>query len=179
MSNTTQVVGTQLFAEPAGNLFAVLDGASVADLREKLHLHRPEHECLFDGELEPDMAQVAPYLVRLEPNTEFSDWLIGQGWGKHWGVFAVASADLRALYQHFRKFLIVYGPDGQPLRFRYYDPRVLRIYLPTCNAEELRIVFGPVAAYLLEGEEPDTLLRFRMTGGALRQDERRLERKES
>jgi hypothetical protein len=34
------------------------------------------------------------------------------------------------------------------------------VYLPTCNAGETNFVFGPVAAYLCEGEAPDTLLVF-------------------
>jgi hypothetical protein len=69
--------------------------------------------------------------------------------------------------RHFRSFLTVYDPDGKPLLFRYYDPRVLRVYLPTCDARELETVFGPVVAYLLEGEDPGDLLRFELSSGAL------------
>ena len=61
---------------------------------------------------------------------------------------------------HLRTFLKVYGPDLKPLYFRYYDPRVLRVYLPTCNDQELQTVFGPVLRYLLEDEDPATLLKF-------------------
>ena len=55
---------------------------------------------------------------------------------------------------------MVQGPEGENLYFRYYDPRVLRIYLPTCNQEEMATLFGPVTAYLLEDKDPDLLLRF-------------------
>jgi hypothetical protein len=128
---------------------------------------QPEFACLYRGELAPDLAEVAPYLVRLEPETEFADWLVSEGWGKHWGVFALAHATLREMRQHFRSFLTVYDPEGKPLLFRYYDPRVLRVYLPTCDARELETVFGPVGAYLLEGEDPNELLRFELSSGAL------------
>ncbi len=48
--------------------------------------------------------------------------------------------------------------------FRYYDPRVLRVYLPTCLAPELRTVFGPVRRFLLESEDPALMLEYRFDG---------------
>jgi hypothetical protein len=165
-----QALYDRLFADEAANVYAVLDGASVEELLPKLYDLEPEFECLYRGELEPDMAEVAPYLVRLEPETEFAGWVVGEGWGRHWGVFVVTEADLREAHKHFRSFMTVYDPAGKPMLFRYYDPRVLRVYLPTCNAEELRTVFGPVSCYLLEGEDPNTLIRFRLDGGALRRE---------
>ena len=55
---------------------------------------------------------------------------------------------------------LVQTEDGKQLYFRFYDPRVLRLYLPTCTPEEVRRSFGPVGCYLLEDEDPKTLLRF-------------------
>ena len=72
---------------------------------------------------------------------------------------------------HFRTFLMVYDTEFKPLYFRYYDPRVLRIYLPTCDAEGLATLFGPVVNYFLEDEDPKNALRFRMEGGALVREE--------
>jgi hypothetical protein len=86
--------------------------------------------------------------------------LIAQGWGKQWGIFVVSAVDSKTLRKHFRTFLMVRSPEGKQLYFRYYDPRVLPVYLPTCNAAETTFVFGPVAAYLCESEAPDTLLVF-------------------
>ena len=177
MTTTTEEsagsIGGELFSEEAAYVYAVLDGASVPGLVARLYELRPEFECLHRGELAPDMAEVAPYLVRLEPESDFADWALG-GWGRHWGVFAAADADLRAMRRHFRSFVVVYTADGKPRYFRFYDPRVLRVYLPTCNAAELETVFGPVACYVLEDEDPHTLLRFSRAGGALRSQRRRL-----
>jgi hypothetical protein len=167
----SQTLYERLFSDEAAHVYAVLDGASVAELLPRLYELEPEHECLYRGELEPDLAEVAPYLVRLEPETEFADWVLDEGWGRHWGVFVVTDAPLREAHKHFRRFLTVYDPEGRQLLFRYYDPRVLRVYLPTCNAGELQEVFGPVSCYLLEGEDPNTLLRFRLDGETLRCEE--------
>jgi hypothetical protein len=103
----------------------------------------------------------------MEPETEFAKWVLSEGWGKHWGIFAIAEAGLRDMRQHFRRFLTVHDESGKPLLFRYYDPRVLRVYLPTCNAAELAEIFGPVVCYVAEGEEPDTALKFELRAGEL------------
>jgi Domain of unknown function (DUF4123) len=167
MTSISDRVKELLFAGGGFGVFAVLDGASVSGLRVKLHQVQPEHVCLYRGELEPDMAEVAPYLVRLERKAEFTEWVLTQGWGKHWGIFACTQADLQAMRQHFRRFLIVHDESGKPLYFRFYDPRVLRTYLPTCNASELAAIFGPVESYVLEGEDAGVLLRLRQAAGAL------------
>ena len=162
-------VGGMLFAGEDLNVYAVVDGASAPDLLDKLYGLQPEFACLYRGELAPDLAEVAPYLVRLEAGSEFADWLIGEGWGRHWCVFAASRGEMRALRRHFQKLVIVYDTEGTPLYFRFYDPRVLRRFLPTCSGEELATVFGPVAAYILEGEDPSAVLRFQLADGSLEQ----------
>jgi hypothetical protein len=164
----------RLFTEPGNNVFAILDGASVPDLLDMLYEREPEHICLYRGELEPDIAEVAPYLVRMEPRSTFTDWVLERGWGNHWGVFAITQADLTGLRQHFRRFLTVHDSEGTPMLFRYYDPRVLRIYLPTCNSDELKTVFGPVLRYVVEGNSAGELLQFHMNNGALVQEQQSL-----
>jgi len=166
----TQSLVEHLFSQPETNLYAVLDGASVPDLPQILWEHEPEHVCLYRGELEPDIAEVAPYLVKLEYDHPFTKLVYEQGWGKHWGIFVVTPAEvnIRAMRQHFRRFLMVYDPDGKFIYFRYYDPRVLRVYLPTCNAEDINVVFGPISCYVLEDEDPTNLLRLSSDGEKLR-----------
>jgi hypothetical protein len=156
-----------LFAEGDANVYAILDGASVDELLDRLYRFKPEHVCLYRGELAPDLVHVAPYLVRLEAKSAFTDWILERGWGNHWGIFAVAPPDLRTMRQHFRRFLTVHDSQGSSMLFRYYDPRVLLTYLPTCSPQELGEVFGPVLNYVVEGEEPTELLRFQVAGGAL------------
>jgi len=162
----TQSLIKYLFSQPATNVYAVLDGASVEQLPQLLWEHEPENICLYRGELEPDIAAVAPYLVKLEYDHPFTKLVCEEGWGNHWGIFAVtpAEVDIRTLRQHFRKFLMVYNPDGKLIYFRYYDPRVLRAYLPTCNAEDINIVFGPIGSYVLEDEDSSILQRFTSDG---------------
>ena len=144
--------------------YAVVDGANCPELLDQLYDRRPDFACLYSGRLGPDMAEVAPYLVRLEAEHPFTDWLLAKGWGRHWGVFVQTEAELPRLRRHLRTLLMVYDPDGKPMYFRWYDPRVLRVYLPTCNAEETRLVFGPISMFLMEDAEVSVLSRFMPQG---------------
>jgi hypothetical protein len=155
-----------LFEERA-RAFAVLDGASVPDLPTKIYEMQPHAVCLYRGELEPDMAEVAPYLVELFPDTTFTDWLLSEGLGgKHWGIFARSPFSLTELRKHFRKFLTVYDETGNPLLFRYYDPRVLVKFLPTCDQESLDKLFGRVTEYAAE-DGTENFMRFELQNGKL------------
>lgn len=160
----------ELFSDETRSVYAVLDGASVPGLLTKLSEQQPDYFCLYRGELPPDMAEVAPYLVHLQINTEFVRWITVEGWGKSWGIFALSGSDLKTMRQHFRGFLTVYDPNTRPMLFRYYDPRVLRRYLPTCTSEELAAIFGPVDSYLLEDEAGEGMLRFQVRAGALKSE---------
>ena len=158
---TTHRLQEQLFADRGLRTYVLLDGASVRGLRWKFWELRLDHYCLFAGDLEPDMATVAPYVAKVEPDAPFTKWVLSGGWGKHWGVFAFSSGELHDMRQHFRKIVTVYSPEGKPLYFRFYDPRVLRTYLPTCTPEELEEIFGPVERFALESPDADAKIRFR------------------
>jgi hypothetical protein len=71
---------------------------------------------------------------------------------------------LAEVRKHFRHFLMVKLADGRDAYFRFYDPRVLRAYLPSCNAAEAAQFFGPVRRYLVEATGAEPLLQFTDTG---------------
>ena len=142
--------------------YMVIDGASVPDLRIKLYDIRPPHYCLFTGDLEPDMEEVAPYLVRLYPKTPFTEWVLAECWGKHWGIFAQTRHPIEEMRKHFRELVAVYDEKGNPMDFRFYDPRVLQKFLPTSNGEDIKSIFGTVDAYFAEAEDGENLVCFQI-----------------
>lgn len=148
-------------------LYAILDGARNESIYPAILRSGCEYECLYRGELDPGLAEAAPYLVKLEKDKPFANWLIEDGWGDSWGVYLHTAAIFRDLKRHLRKFLMVYDADTKPMYFRYYDPRVLRVYLPTCNSEELSTVFGPIKSYLIEDRNPNMLLHFSINANKL------------
>ncbi|MGC2236675.1 MAG: DUF4123 domain-containing protein [Pyrinomonadaceae bacterium] len=152
-------------------VFAVLDGASVPDLPMRLYEMRPPHYCLLRGELAPDMAEVAPYVINLIPDTPFADWVLSESFGKHWGIFAHCRHSIKEMRRHCRALVTVYNEDGNPMLFRFYDPRVLRKFLPTCNAGELKTFFGKVETFFAETEDGQNLSAFQMEDNQLKQTE--------
>jgi hypothetical protein len=152
---------------PGTQLYAILDGARDSRIHRRVLDGRFAHSCLYAGKLPLELLEVAPYLVRLEPEHPLAMSLLSEAWGNSWGIFLRAAPGLEPLRRHFRRFLKVRDERGKSLVFRYYDPRVLRAYLPTCNAEELEYLFGSVHQLYAESEGADALLAYSREGGPL------------
>jgi hypothetical protein len=154
-------------ADPLLQLYAILDAARDTRIYSRLAELEAEVASLFRGEQAQELAAVAPYLVPLYRDDAFTHWLFTYGWGNSWGVFVESPVGLADLRRHFQGFIMVYDEDGKPLYFRYYDPRVFRVYLPTCSEAELKTVFGPVSSYYVEGEKPDSLMHYALADSKL------------
>lgn len=113
----------------------------IVDTAREPKLHRlvtasPNYACLFEGKIPEPLDGAAPYLVQLSDDTPLKSVWRQDGWGKAWGILVRSSLPLKDLRRHLRKFLMVQLPDGQVVFFRFYDPRVWRVYWPTCTPEE-------------------------------------------
>jgi hypothetical protein len=128
-----------------------------------------EYSCLYSGTLPPALEIVAPYLVHLEYEDGYTRQFLERAWSNNWGIFLKCDLRLDKLRRHLRQFLVVRHPRGNRLVFRYYDPRVLRVYLPTCFTDELETVFGPIQCFWTEGKASGEMLEFRFDGGKLLQ----------
>lgn len=157
----------RLWGKVPDAVYAIVDGARDPHLRPMITSSGLPHACLFTGTLAPELAAAAPHLVELGRRSSFTRDLLRLGWGKSFGIFLAAPASLETLRRHFRRFLRVADERGQTLYFRYYDPRVLRPYLPTCDAGELATVFGPVTRYMVEDADPSQILEYRRAGPQL------------
>ena len=69
--------------------------------------------------------------------------------------------------RHLEKSILVKTESEKEYFFRFYDPRVLRIFLPTCNAEQLKEFFGPVEQFICEDANPDFALVFSLEENVL------------
>ncbi len=162
---------------PKGNrrdIWMILDAARDPRIFGMLLESYLDYECLYGGFVPRALEAVAPYLVQLEYEDRRTRRLLDYAWGSSWGVFLKCDTRLDLLRRHLRGFLTVRDPSGQRMIFRYYDPRVLRVYLPSCAGEELRTVFGPIEGFWTEAENQDNLLRFGWDGVRLWRDERPL-----
>jgi hypothetical protein len=144
-------------------MWAVLDGAK--DERIYNHVSRCYLDkcCLFAGELSPELQRAAPHLVQISPRDSVSDSLLTFGWGRAWGIFIQSDDSIRALQRHLQTLLRVKDETGRYLLFRYYDPRVLRVYLPTCLDQELKSMFASsITRFCMESEDSDSIISFEL-----------------
>lgn len=146
--------------------YIILDAARMSGELNTARELNPEHICLYEGDSERFLGAVAPWLFEFEEDSEFAGWLGQHAEADSWGVFLKSSADPNEIYRHLRKFLIVNTEDGRELYFRFYDPRVLRVFLPTCDKEQLIEFFGPVECYIAE-DENGLLVEYTLSGGVL------------
>ena len=137
--------------------FALLDAARDERIYPAVMRADAPWSCLYRGDAAATMAEVAPYLVQLDRNSRFPHWVLAQGGGNSWGVFLNTVVTLETLRAHFRRLILVQLPDGRAVYFRFYDPRVLRVYLPTCTPDEAASIFGPVDRFVMENERSDAI----------------------
>jgi len=157
-----------LFGDSFLNVYALVDGAQCLELMPTFEDMTPPNECLFLGELDPEMQMVAPYLVELREDEKFFDWLFDNGWGKSWCVFLTSESEMLDLRSHFRRLTVVEMPDGQFVYFRFYDPRVLRGFLPTCDGDQSGQMYGKVVeTFFVEGDAGAEIVSFRRSALAL------------
>jgi hypothetical protein len=149
------------------DIWMIVDAARDRTIFRMLLECHLEYSCLCSGTLPPALEIAAPYLVQLEYQDSDTRRLLERAWGNSWGIFLKCDLRLDNVRRHLRQFLVVRDPQGSRLVFRYYDPRVLRVYLPTCFEGELRSVFGPIEFFWTEGQVPEDMLEFRFHGGNL------------
>ncbi|MGK3995341.1 DUF4123 domain-containing protein [Sorangium sp. So ce1024] len=157
-------------------LFAVLDAAR--DPRIRLLLVEADEQTAslytgFQGEL---LADISPTLVHLPPESPLLDALVDSGWGDGWGVFLTSNRPFGDVRKHLRRFLLVESGTGKQQYFRFYDPRVLRRFLPTCSPPKVEALFEEIESFAMEAEDPGKLLRFTARGGKAVREESALDR---
>lgn len=129
-------------AARAVRIYAVLDCARNSSIYDLISRSYREKSCLFAGNLHPEIERAAPFLLELHATDSVTDEILHRGWNDAWGVLVQSESSFHTLRRHLRTFLRVRTDSGKVLLFRYYDPRVLNIYLPTCLPEELALLFG-------------------------------------
>ena len=146
--------------QPGERLFGVVDGAQDLELAYEAKCHYgQEIKSLFEGAMADAAADVAPYLVPIDPASGYLEtWACH--WGRNAGILLASSAEPAQLHAHLREIFVVQDEQGQQYFFRYYDPRVLRAYLPTCTREELVSFCAPLRFVLAEASKAEAMLGF-------------------
>ena len=164
-----------LFRTQFQPLFTILDSARDIKILALLMQSKEEHQSLYEGVEGAKLAQVAPYLVRLNKDSLLLGSLVLEGWGNSWGVFLTCDREFQDVRRHLRHFLEVQLPDGKQVYFRYYDPRVLRVFLPTCNRRRDQPILRAHSVLSGRGRQSRDLAALRQPGQRSRQQDHRLD----
>lgn len=122
--------------------YAIIDGAVVEDLMDFLSEHNPPHTCLYSEPLQPELVELAPYLLEATPEVE--KWL--QCKTCPWGIYVTTKATMRVLRQHLRKYLQVILPnETKPVIFRFYDPRNIWDFISILSDWEKHLFLGDIS----------------------------------
>lgn len=127
----------------ANKLYMILDAAKDSNIYSVLSsFGKDSYASLFPKKISQELAASAPYLLQLDRRTKTTKTLLEETWGKGLSIFLESSDNLVTLRHHLQGLLLVKDENGRLLHFRYYDPQVLRVFLPTCNELELKKIFG-------------------------------------
>lgn len=140
--------------------YCVVDGARSPEIHDAASRAGEESACLYDGKLPFVLARAAPYIVKLHRNSHFTRLFYERGWGNAWGIVLRGPTSLAATRRHLRTLNYVQTVDRKKLLFRFYDPRVLRLFLPSCNRQQLELLFGPLGAFVMEDEQGSHVVTF-------------------
>jgi hypothetical protein len=155
-------------SEPDQHTFAILDAARSTSVFPAIEALAARRSSLLAETIAPELERASPFLVDIGPGDPLLETVLGEGWGDHWGVLLTSAYEHDFLVPHLRDIVRARTEDGADYFFRFYDPRVLRLYLPTCTAAELDTFFGPIARFLVEGQagEPP-VIEYILREGAL------------
>lgn len=117
--------------KPDRNTYAVLDAAKVSSLPMLLEGSGLEHRCLFTGNAKDELAEAAPWLVKLEADHDFTRNLFTSAglpsnlWDLEPGIYLRTADPIEDVLGHLRRFTKATDSHGKWFIFRFWDPRVL------------------------------------------------------
>jgi len=138
---------------PPLHTYAILDAAKVVNFVEMLEASGLEHRCLFKGDAAEEMRDVAPYVVRLEEDVDFTrnlfsfdpeqevPWFM---WSREPGIYVRSRGTLEDMWRHFRKFTKVQDESGKWYYFRFWESPVSTHLLSLGNSPELQQLVLPM-----------------------------------
>jgi hypothetical protein len=117
-----------------------------------------------------ELEYVAPYIVEIEEDSEFYQWLITEGYGKNWMIFFQSNEHISTLKSHFLDFFyqLIEIEENNTIYYKegyvaFYDPRVFQGYIKALNLNELIKFFDGIESFLCENILDKTqLLRYQL-----------------
>lgn len=169
VSSLSVAIRSNLSSTASGSVYAIVDACQAPDLVSVAKTTFGQlPRMLFKGAAAAatEIETVAPFLISVDLKNDFIEqW--AAIWGSNAGLLFISSAQPRSIFRHLREIFVVKNESDQEYFFRFYDPRVLRAYLPTCTYQEIALFFGPLTSILIEGKRANTFDTFSHASGEL------------
>jgi len=123
--------------------YAVIDLATAEALRQYVdQLPQPTAMSLFAPSQSRALLRVGPWLIRLSKAPEIEAILKQFGDHVAWGFYVHSTFDIVSLRQSLRHFnLVRLRPGQKEVLFRYWDPRVMRVFLDVATRDQSARLF--------------------------------------
>lgn len=156
--NYQETTWQALFAPHQPPLWAVIDGVNCREAMARLSQAEAQSACLYASTDTSTQAN-APWLVRLEADSDLREWLESLPQDQHWGILLQTNATLKQLRSHLRKFTMLWTPanDQAPVYFRFYDPRVALDMTQTLEPWKLAALMAPIETLIVPASPLMTL----------------------
>jgi hypothetical protein len=126
------------------------------------------NESLFKGTKDASLIDVSPWLFQIDDKLK-ENLDNEMEVSLQFPCLLESPADIHMLATHFRKFIYL-TIEGQEYFFRFYDPRVLEKFLPTCNKDQIREFFGLIQYFIAEDTVKEKAIRYWQENGILKQE---------
>lgn len=139
--------------------FALLDAALNPAFPEALEGSGLAHATLFAGDAAAELSDVAPWLVRLEPDAALTRSLLSDDpqpvgfWALQGAIFLRSRLGLHGLRRNLRSFTRLEGEAGsQPFFFRFYSASVFRTAVPAMDSKVQRGLLAGIDLIVTPGD---------------------------
>ena len=149
------------------NLYAILDASRESRVPAFLDAAQERYAPLRPSAPDP---RAIPYLAVITTSSRMLDVLLKDAWGQRWGCYFASRASFEEVFHHLSAYLVLTAANGNTFTFRFFDPRVLPVFLNGLTPLELTGFFGPVSRIITEGDDPGLVIEYQDSGRGLRQE---------
>jgi len=152
--------------------YVIVDAARVKTLtNELIALTTVNYENLFTQEDASKYEEVAPYLIELKKEDDFTQWVYENVYGELGSLFLHSTAEMEELSEHFREYITTTIEVEHPKNknettetkayVRLYDPRVFPDFLK--SLEDVNSFFSNIQTLYVEDKHNPKLLKVFIT----------------
>lgn len=157
--------------DSTSHIYGIFDGVKYPMLWSDLEDGVLEYDMLFrEDELRAELEEVAPYLVKLDFNSELSveqSSALMKCYGQSGCVFLTTSQlHFEELLEAIREIFYIYTKEGEKGYMRFYDPSIFIKYIEQDDPNILYALFNGIEHYWCEDvEDTNMLLHYSLDHG--------------